>query len=300
MKYLVTPAPHKLSRLTTNDLFMYQAIGLALCIMYGFIMFKWPVFIVLGCCAGACLVTEFICCSIKNKKFMLSDMSFVVTSLMITCIMPANAKWYYCLIAGFVAIFSKYIFGGLGNNVFNPAALGRAALGCCVADLSSYVIDGGKTALALLNEGNRSQIILNNLFIGKTAGAIGTTCMIIIMLCAVVYLIFGLIRWENVLFALGGFALYVGIALGGGSILPYALSGSFLFAVVFMLSDPTTSPYGQFSRAVYGMLFGVLSGVFLTNNIMGETGVFLALLLCNFIAPALDRAMSLFHRGGNK
>ena len=300
MKYVVTPAPHRLSKLTTNDLFMYQAIGLGLCLMYGFILFKWPVLIVLACSFAACLATEFVCCSIKNKKFMLSDMSFIVTALMLTCIMPANARWYYCLIAGFVAIFSKYIFGGLGNNIFNPAALGRAVLGCCVAGLASFTIDGGKTPLTLLSEGSRSQIILNNLFIGKTAGAIGTTCMIIIMICAIVYLIFGIIRWENVLFALGGFALYVGVALGGGSILPYALSGSFLFVTVFMLSDPVTSPYGQFTRAVYGMLFGVLSALFLTKNIMGETGVFLALLICNFIAPALDRVMSLFHRGGNK
>ena len=300
MNYIVTPAPHKLSRLTTNDLFAYQAIGLALCVMYGFIVYSWPVLIVLACSLGSCILCEFVWCSIKNKKPMLSDASFLVTGLILTCIMPANAAWYYCIVAGVVAVSSKYLFGGLGNNIFNPAALGRAILGVCVASLSSFALQNGSTTLELLASGNRSQIILEDLMLGKAAGALGTSCMIILAIVAVVYLIFGIIRWENVLFAIGGFALYVGIAVGAGSILPYALSGSFLFATVFMLSDPTTSPYGQVSRAVYGMLFGVLSGLFLTKNIMGESGVFLVLLVCNFIAPALDRAMSLFHRGGAK
>ncbi len=299
MSYIVTPAPHKLSKFTTQDWLFYQTLGLVMCVIFGIISYQLNAFIVLVCCLGACAVTEIVCSLIKNKKFIITDYSFLVTGLVLTAIMPANASWYYCIIAGVIAIASKYLFGGLGNNMFNPAALGRATLGCCVAELSSFALEG-QTALQLLTSGDKSSLSLANLFLGKIDGALGTTCIVLLLIIGAIYLIFGLIRWENVLFALAGFALYIGIAIGGGDILPYMLSGSFVFVLVFMLSDPVTSPYNQVSRCIYAILFGVISGVFLSKNIMGESGVFLALLLVNFIAPVLDRIMSLFHRGGLK
>ena len=94
MKYLVTPAPHKYSKLSVNDMYMYTAFALAVCFLYGVINYGYQAFFVLLPCLGTCVVLELIINSIQEKRFILKDFSCLVSGLVLTCIMPINMPWY--------------------------------------------------------------------------------------------------------------------------------------------------------------------------------------------------------------
>lgn len=299
MKYLVTPAPHKLSRTSTNDMYFTLCCALIPFVLLGMVNSATKVAVILVVTIATCVITEVLCCSIKNNKFMLADSSCFVTSLIITCTMPVNAPWYACLVAGIIAIGSKYLFGGLGSNLFNPSALARSVVGCLIAGFSFDLFENS-TMQQILTSGY-SNLKLEDLLLGNNVGgAIGTTLILGIMLVAVYLMVFRYIRWENILFSVVGFSIVVAMTLGAGYILPLGMTGSFLFVSVFMISDPTTSPYGFSARCIYALIFGLLAGVMMSFNIMGESAVFLALLLANFISPALDRIMVSFHKGVKK
>ncbi len=299
MSYLVSPAPHRLTRTSANDMFMYVSIAALSCLSYGFFAYGIKALIVLLTCTLTCVILEFGIQSIKNAKPGISDYSCFVTGLILACVMPINMPWYVGMIAAVIAVFSKYLFGGLGNNIFNPSALARSIVGVMVSGFS-FDLYNGETALNSILSGNSANIALNELMLGKTPGAIGTTCIAFILLFAVILIVFKVIRWENVLCAAVGFVIIIWTQMGYESIIPMLCSGSFIFVTVFMLSDPTTSPYGFTTRCIYAFSFGIIAALMMSHNVFGETAVFLALLVANFIAPALDKVFSVFHRGVRK
>lgn len=298
MKYLVTPAPHKHKNLSTTDMYFIMCAMLLPCIVCALWLHRIEVLYVLLISIASVTITEFICASIKNKKFIMTDFSFLPTALVLTCIMPLNAPLYMYAIAGVIAIVSKYLFGGIGNNLFNPSALGRGVIGCLFTGFSFEFFNvTGETTLQLILGGYNSSLNLVEMITGGFNGAIGTTCIVVILVAAVVLAVMRIIKWESMVLAVGGFVSVIAITLGANCILPMLFSGSFLFVTVFMLTDPTTSPYGLTANALYGLLFGVLAALFMRFNIMGETAVFLALLVANFTAPAFDRLLVVFHKG---
>ena len=297
MKYLVTPAPHKYARMSTNDMYVYISIALVMCLVYGAVNYRLSTLVVLATCFVPCVALELIISCIKNRKFMLQDASCFVTGLTLTCVMPANLPWYLGILAAVITVGLKYLFGGLGNNIFNPSALGRGILGCLFTSMSFDLFGSSGTVLQTLLSGNANTLVMQDLLMGSVAGAVGTGCILMILICAVVLMIMRIVRWENLLFAVVGFVVMVWLSMGASSILPMLMSGSFLFVSVFMLSDPTTSPYGFSARSIYSLIFGVLAAVMMRFNVLGETAVFLALLVANFVAPALDRVFSAFKKG---
>ena len=280
MKYLVTPAPHKYARMSTNDMYVYISIALVMCLVYGAVNYRLSTLVVLATCFVPCVALELIISCIKNRKFMLQDASCFVTGLTLTCVMPANLPWYLGILAAVITVGLKYLFGGLGNNIFNPSALGRGILGCLFTSMSFDLFGSSGTVLQTLLSGNANTLVMQDLLLGSVSGAVGTGCILMILICAVV-----------------GFVVMVWLSMGASSILPMLMSGSFLFVSVFMLSDPTTSPYGFSARSIYSLIFGVLAAVMMRFNVLGETAVFLALLVANFVAPALDRVFAAFKKG---
>ena len=297
MKYLVTPAPHKYSKLSVNDMYMYTAFALAVCFLYGVINYGYQAFFVLLPCLGTCVVLELIINSIQEKRFILKDFSCLVSGLVLTCIMPINMPWYLGIVAGAITVAAKYLFGGVGNNIFNPAALSRSLIACLFADFAFDLFGENPTVLQTIISGDWANLNMDAALIGSVGGAIGTTCLAMILVAAIVLLVFKVIHWEQLLFSVAGYVAIVWILLGANAILPMLTSGSFLFVTVFMLSDPTTSPYLFNSRCIYALLFGALAALMMANNILGESAVFFALLVANFLAPALDWVFSLTKKG---
>lgn len=296
MQYIVTPAPHRRQRQSANDMFIYTFIGLVICFMYGFIRYKWPALILLAVCLCPCVIIEVVISSIKSKQFTLNDCSCLVTGMTLACVMPINTPWYIGLLASILAVGIKYVFGGLGNNLFNPSALARSIVGCLFSGFA-FSWFGSTTVLQTVLSGDKFLLVMEDLLVGNVGGAVGTCCILIILFCAILLMVLRVIRWENVLFSVVGFSAMVWIFMGLDSIVPMLCSGSFLFATIFMLNDPTTSPYGFSARCIYALIFGVLSAMLMTNLKIGENAVFFALIISNVLSPALDSVFSAFKKG---
>ena len=234
-----------------------------------------------------------------------------ISAVIFTLIMPAGAPIYAVIVGAFVGIvFGKLVFGGLGSNIFNPAAVGMLFAKLCFGsqyksvDTWYYSIPdtyAGATPLGFINGGYFSNIgnySLLDLFLGRTPGTLGEVYAITILIGMIYLLIRRSADFRIIVSYLGTFtvlALVAGLSVlaYGGDINPLTftlynlLSGGVLFGAVFMLTDPVTSPINSPSRILYGMIAAVFT-IFIRFFAALPEGVGFSILIANMIAVALD------------
>lgn len=224
----------------------------------------------------------------------------IITALIFVLTLP-NKISLVVVIAGilFAMVIGKMIFGGLGRNIFNPAGIGRAFVALAFASLFAGTygdVDSiaGVTALG----GNFPEILatysLGDLFFGNIPGSMGEISALAIIIGGVYLLIRRAADYRIIASALGVFTLFMlvaGIGLGVESVLNYTLfhllSGGLLFGVVFMATDPITSPYTRQGRLIYGALIGGLVAIIRLFGALPEGMVF-ALVIANGFVPLID------------
>lgn len=241
----------------------------------------------------------------KDIKKHLSSSYPYVTSLILVLISTPNVSIYPMVIGTIFAIgLGKLVFGGFGHNVFNPAGVGRIVMmssfgGKVVTDLST-----GATPIATINSNNWTVAQggfdkfleafggWNGMFTGWHPGAIGETPALLLIVLGVLLVIRKVIDWRIPVFYVGTiFVMSTVIALLSGMDLSYGLfhivSGGVLFAAVFMLTDPVTSPVHPVGRAIFGVGAGLITVVI---RFFGNTpgGVVYAIVLMNILVPLID------------
>ena len=243
------------------------------------------------------------------KEYRVTDFLVpAVSALIYSLIMPAGASWYAVLIGAiFGIVVGKLIFGGTGNNIFNPAAVGMVAAKLCFG--STYVnlnpsfadVSVSATPLGNINGlafSNINDYSLLDLFLGRIGGTSGEAFKIAILAGFVYLLIRRDIDWRITLSYIGSFAfmmLFAGIIVhsklpevGVFHFLAYQLlSGGLLFGAVFMITDPVTSPINAPARWIYGALAGVLTVIIRLFGALPE-GVGFSILIANACASALE------------
>ncbi|MGM9970448.1 MAG: RnfABCDGE type electron transport complex subunit D [Anaeroplasma sp.] len=240
----------------------------------------------------------------------------VISALIYAMIMPAHCNPYVVFIGAFIGIFiGKMVFGGLGSNVFNPAAVGRIFVGICFGNSISnaykaqdtYIsANASGTPLGLiktdagLNLANTSGYSILDLFIGNVPGCMGEVCKICILIGAV-YLFIR--KSADLRAALGyflTFAIIMFIACLSYSIkfdgnvgemwLYQILSGGVLFGAVFMITDPVTSPTTKYGRVLYAAIAACITALIRVCGAYPE-GVAFSILIVNALAPCIDYFM---------
>lgn len=238
----------------------------------------------------------------------------LVSALIFSMIMPANATWYACFIGSlFGIVLGKLVFGGLGTNIFNPAALGMVVAKLAFA--SSYpsysnIVSGnswvdvsvGGTPLTEIGEKFAETIAkydFLDLFLGKIGGTLGETCSLLIIIGALYLIIRRNADFRPMLAYLGSF---IGLTLVAGLVicnvnpigvdyLQFVLfevfTGGLLFGVAFMITDPVTSPITSPGRVMYGVLAGVLTLFIRFFGALPE-GVAFSILISNMFVPVID------------
>jgi len=237
----------------------------------------------------------------KNKSFTLYNFSVITSGLIYALTLPDNTPWFIVIMgAAFGIFFGKLIFGGLGQNVFNPAALGRVFIFVSFGTMMSYDIDSvaGSTALGMLNDsifniGVLDHFSLINLFTGiGIPGSIGEMSAILILLGGV-YLAFRTSFEVRIpLTYVGTVALLataVAIYKGLGIWYPmfHVLSGGLLFGAIFMATDPITSPITKGGRIYFGFALGVLTFFIRVFGAYPE-GVVFSILIMNMFVTSFD------------
>ena len=246
------------------------------------------------------------------KRVERHDYSSVVTALVVTMLMPASVD--YALVALAVAsglLIGKYAFGGTGHNIFNPAALGVAIVGISFPDqvlqyptpgswlsLAPHLTDGAGVSYAtspasVMSVGGTPQISTFSLLLGDYPGAIGATCVIalaavVLFLCLRRAISFRITA--AFLFTVACYAcLFARTSTGRmNSVIFEITSGVLLFGVIFMASDPHTSPVTAIGQLLYGVFLGLVTMLFRSAGALDIEFVFV-LLFANALAGEFDR-----------
>lgn len=263
---------------------------------------------------------EAVCLKLLQRPIRagLSDGSSLLTALLIAAALPPASPWFVTLLATLSAIgLGKYAYGGLGNNLFNPAMVGYAVVlvsfpaalaawpalaGTLPASAGPHAVDAltGATALTALRF--RGGVTIEELQLsGALSGAIGPAgwewINLAYLLGGLVLLSLRLIAWRTsagMLLALGGCAALTwdgGSSASHGSPLFHWLAGGTLLAAFFVVTDPVTHPTSRQGQWLFGGLVG--SMVFVIRAFGNyPDGIAFAVLLANAVTPYLDRRLA--------
>ncbi|MFA7055296.1 MAG: RnfABCDGE type electron transport complex subunit D [Acholeplasmataceae bacterium] len=228
-----------------------------------------------------------------------------ISGLIFAMIIPSKLPIYAVIVgAAFGIIVGKMLFGGLGSNIFNPAAVGRIFITLALTPMftGTYVgvdLVAGSTALSTLRSGLGFPGVLNSyplmdMFMGFTPGAMGEISALAILIGGVYLLIRRSADYRVVLSAFLTFIILIvlaGLRLYPDQVLSYTLmhllSGGLMFGFIFMITDPVTSPVTRPGRFAYGALVAV---VVVLIRLFGSypEGVAFAILFMNMFVPLID------------
>ena len=256
------------------------------------------------------VLTELLFGWLWKKKITITDMSAVVTGLLLALNLPVSIPLWIAALGGVFAILVvKMLFGGLGQNFMNPALAARCFLLISFpSQMTNFVCDAytGATPLAALKAGESVNVM--NMIVGKTAGTIGETSVIAILIGAAILLCYKVISARIPLTYIGSFAVFVIIymlASGKGFDVNYLFThlfgGGLMLGAWFMATDYVTSPITVKGQYVYGVCLGVLTGIFRIFGASAE-GVSYAIIFCNLLVPQIERFTRpvAFGKGGAK
>lgn len=264
--------------------------------------------VMLGLCGViSCLAFSVIGSIVSRERPNIRDLTPVITGLMIPLLMPADIPYRVVLAACAVAILVvKFPFGGTGNNLFNPAAVGFASVALCWPDLvfkypavlrtlSVFGENAEKAAVSPAHSlaiGAVPEYDVLDLLLGSVPGPMGATNILVIVACGIFLIVRKAVNWRTPVFFLLTYgicsALFPRIGGSGFEALCYELfSGMIVFGAFFMLSEPVTSPKHDFGKLLYSAAAGIV--VFLFGHFGGfEDGFVYALIIMNVFTPVFD------------
>ena len=296
-KLRVSSNPHDRSRMTTNQIMLMVVIALLPTTVFGIFNFGLNAFLLIVISIATCVLTEGIYEKLMHKKLTVKDFSAVVTGLLLALNLPPEAPWWIPILGGvFAILIVKQLFGGLGQNIMNPALAARCFLLISFAgfmnNFSSAKLGfdsvSGATPLAAMRAGN--EVDLAAMIVGKIPGTIGEVSVIALLIGAVYMLVRKVISPRIPLIYIGTVAVFV--FLFGGFDLTYTISqicaGGLIFGAFFMATDYVTSPITQKGQIIYGILLGVLTGIFRLWGGSPE-GVSYAIILGNLFMPMIEK-----------
>lgn len=297
--YHVSSSPHVRSKDTTSRIMLYVIIALLPTSLFGIFNFGIKALILILVTIASCVASEWIFNKIVHKKDTVTDLSAVVTGLLLALNLPVNLPWWEAVIGGvFAIIVVKCLFGGLGQNFMNPALGARCFLLIAfAADMTKFgVTKGGVevyssvTPLAAMRNGEVVNTM--DMLIGRTAGTIGETSAIAILIGAIFLILMGVIDLRIPASYIITFALFMVLFSGHGLDTNYITAqlcgGGLMLGAFFMATDYVTSPITPRGQIVFGICCGILTGLFRTFGANAE-GVSFAIILSNLLVPMIEK-----------
>ncbi|MGN0170232.1 MAG: RnfABCDGE type electron transport complex subunit D [Lachnospiraceae bacterium] len=301
----VSSSPHVRSKDTTSRIMLYVIIGLLPAACFGVYNFGISALILILVCIASCVISEYIFNVITKRKQTVQDLSAVVTGLLLALNLPSSLPWYLAVIGSvFGIVLVKMVFGGIGQNFMNPALGARCfMLISFTGYMTNFTYDGVSTAtpLALLKAGQSVKTM--DLLVGTTAGTIGETSVIAILIGAIFLILMGVIDLSIPGSYLISFSVFTLLFAGHGLDLTFLVAelcgGGLMLGAFFMATDYATSPITTRGRVIFGICLGILTGVFRFFGASAE-GVSYAIIFCNLLVPLIDKITvpKAFGKGG--
>ncbi len=306
----VSSNPHIRARDTTAKIMLTVVIGLLPATLFGIYNFGLRAALVVAISVATTVLTEYIYERLCKKKITVGDFSAVVTGLLLALNLPVSVPLWIPVVGGVFAILVvKLLFGGLGQNFMNPALAGRCFLLISFpAIMTDFACDAysGATPLAAIKAGQGVNVM--DMIIGRTAGTIGETSMVAIVLGACILILAGVIDLKVPGSYIVSFAVFValfaalsGRTVSGAYISAQLAGGGLMLGAFFMATDYVTRPVTKKGQYVFGIFLGFLTAVFRIFG-AGAEGVSYAIILGNLLVPLIEKYTmpKCFGRGGER
>lgn len=302
----VSSNPHVRSKVNTTSIMFAVIMALLPATGFGIYNFGIRAFFIIIVTVASTVITEFLF-GIYKKKQTIGDLSAVVTGLLLGLNLPVNIPWWVAVLGGVFAILVvKCLFGGLGQNFMNPALGARCFLVISFpALMTNFTCDAysGATPLALLKA--EEDINIMDMIIGRTAGTIGETSVIALLLGACLLIILGIIDLRipgTYILTLVIFLIFFGgHGLDPAFLAAHVSGGGLMLGAFFMATDYVTRPITKGGQYIYGVILGVLTGIFRIYGASVE-GVSYAIILSNLLVPLIEKITlpKAFGNGGHR
>ena len=298
--FVVSGTPHVRSKESIQSIMRDVIIALVPATAAGIYYFGINALILVIAAIVSAVAFEAICQKVMKKPVTVSDLSAVVTGLLLAMNLPAAAPiWVAIVGSAFAIIFGKQLFGGLGQNFINPALAGRAFLlasyptemttwsvpnGLEVADAATYA-----TPLAQLKAGALDANLVD-LMLGKCGGTIGETCAIALIIGGVYLLYKHVISWKIPVIYIATVAILFGVIGRHGMRMPLQeiMAGGVMLGGIFMATDYASSPVTPKGQIIFAVGAGLITYLIRTFGGYPE-GVSYSILIMNCAVPLIER-----------
>ena len=288
----VSSSPHVRSKDTSSRIMQYVVLALLPTTFFGIYNFGYRALILILVTIASCVASEWVFEKIVHKKSTINDFSAVVTGLLLALNLPATLPWWEAALGGvFAIVIVKMMFGGLGQNFMNPALAARCFLLISFANqMSAFKLDGvsGATPLSVLKNGGRVDVAA--MFVGRIPGTIGEVSVVALLIGAV-YLLYKKVISIRIpaayIITLAVFVFIFG-EHNLGYVMAHVCGGGLIFGAFFMATDYVTSPITPNGRILFGILLGILTGLFRLFGGSAE-GVSYAIIIGNLMVPLIEK-----------
>lgn len=315
-RLFVCSSPHLRDNDTTQRIMLDVIIALLPATLAGIVFFGFRAALIVAATVLASVLTEYLMRKGLKKEQTISDLSAVVTGLLLALNLPPSIPVWIAIVGAVVATgLIKQLFGGLGQNFMNPALGARVIM---IVSWSKFMttwtepfVDtvASATPLSLLDATATATPVAGqqysylDMFLGKIPGCIGETSALAILIGFAYLLYRRVITWHIPVIYVGTVAALTWIlgpqGIFTGDPLYHVLSGGLLLGAVFMATDYVTSPMTRKGTVIYAVGCGVLTSLFRLYGNMPE-GVSFAIILMNIVTPLIDRHTIPVAFGGEK
>ena len=299
--FQVSSSPHVRSKVSTDKIMLLVVIALMPSTLFGIYNFGFRAAILIIATILSCVVSEFIFDLIVHKENTIKDFSAVVTGLLLALNLPAGLPIWEAILGGvFAIIIVKCLFGGLGQN-FMKTALGARCflLIALAADMTNFNVTkngvdvySGATPLALIRSEGLSSVNVKDMLYGFTAGTIGETSVIAILIGAIILILAGVIDLKIPGSYIVTFAIFMFIFGAERFDINYVTAqlcgGGLMLGAFFMATDYVTSPITPRGKILFGICCGLLTGIFRCFGANAE-GVSFSIILSNILVPIIEK-----------
>ena len=299
--FVVSGTPHVRSKESIQSIMRDVIFALVPATAMGIYYFGLKALILIVAAIVSAVFFEWLYEKITKKPVTISDLSAVVTGMLLAMNLPASAPiWVPIVGSAFAIIFAKQLFGGLGQNFINPALAGRAfLLASYPTEMTTWTAPTGfsgadavavATPLSELKAGTGLTASLGDLIVGNVGGCIGETCAIALIIGGIYLLYKHVISWKiPVIYIATVFILFAVIGRHGVRMpLQEIMAGGVMLGGIFMATDYASSPVTPKGQVIFAIGAGLITYLIRTFGGYPE-GVSYSILLMNVCVPLIER-----------
>lgn len=287
----VSSSPHIRSTDTVQRIMLDVIIALVPATIVGIYFFGMMAAINVGLAIVTAVVAEAAFQKARKQEVTISDLSAVVTGLLVGMNIPAASAWYLPVFGSFFAIVvAKQLFGGLGYNWVNPALAARAVLLISwPTQMTNFTAPFSDAVSAATPLASGQYPALMDMFLGKMPGTIGEVSAAALLLGGLFLIVRGVISWRIPVIYIATTAVCVALFGGGVDlVVPQILAGGLMLGAIFMATDYSSSPVSPKGQIIYAIGCGLLTVLIRQFGGMPE-GVSYSILLMNVVTPMIDK-----------